>query len=1082
MKRKTGRFLSIFLAAVMAMALSSGAMASAVFDYTADDSYGGNILSPDSTVYPGDRVYGSVNIYLGADNASAGSAESMNTDDSGVSYWENNSSAVYTVKDVTPDSQIQTVQVQQTDENGNPLYDENGNPVMTEVESEGGNAVPSYELDVKGYLVEAVGGSLSEGAGTCDTVSDLTIAASDGTLSQVTPKAVFYGEGSSVTLTADSAPEGRQFSSWKVLEIGSDGSLNEAGDVSALGLGLSADSLAESALSFTMARTDRVLVFCAQYEDTPQQSEDGGGTAQETGSAESESGNDASGQSDSDSGAADIVLPDSGTDETPESPLINIQFAGTDGYDVYQQFAYADGFTQSLSTLYTKDDGQVFDHWESDDTSGAVVFDDASSASTTVTIGFAPASDVTIRAVYANAPQTESPQTEVPQTDVPGGSVSVVNNDENATVSLTNASDGTGIEPGADVPEGSMVIATVQNASDSASSVSVYSEDGKSVEAGISTEGTTVQAAFTMPQGSAVVQVDAAQTPDVPAGYTVTVVNSTGASVAASVAGTEVQTDGGTFSAQAGQKIILTVSGDPSYQYSVSAVRNSDQSSVSAAAGGDGTYTIEAMPDSDVTVTISAQKIVYALSADLSGDRYAHAGFMDADGNEITEAAQGDIVYVWFKNTTASDAIALKDASGNAVTLYDGSGAAVTAVPVTDGISLSFTMPASDVTLSAVQSVLNQVTVTVASGVIDQNANGSGQYVAGEVFSLLADDAPSGKEFTGWTVTGNDAGAVSVDDTGSQTPTVTVASPLTQSADLLFTANYKDISYTLKVDGGSGSGTYPVSQAVSIKAGDAAAGYQFSGWSLVSGTGTFGDRGAAETTFTASSNAEIKANYELVPYKITVTNGSGSGTYTIGQTVNLEADFPASGKEFDKWAVTSGSIGIDNASDYYATATVKASDASVSAVYKDGPSAESCTITGLEDGKEYLKGSTLTFTAVGAGMDNADPNPGDYRYRPTGYQINSVTGSWSASPYTTSMAINAAGDYTLTVTYAKDVFDGGSWKADGTSVQKSITIHIVNALSVQTGDTNPIVPLAIMAAAALAVIIIVIAANRKRRR
>ena len=80
------------------------------------------------------------------------------------------------------------------------------------------------------------------------------------------------------------------------------------------------------------------------------------------------------------------------------------------------------------------------------------------------------------------------------------------------------------------------------------------------------------------------------------------------------------------------------------------------------------------------------------------------------------------------------------------------------------------------------------------------------------------------------------------------------------------------------------------------------------------------------------------------------------------------------------------------------------------------------------------------------------------------------------------MAINAVGDYTLTVTYAKDVYDGSDWAADGTTVTRSITFHVVNALSVKTGDSSPLIPLAIAGGAALAVIIILIIVLRKRRK
>lgn len=239
----------------------------------------------------------------------------------------------------------------------------------------------------------------------------------------------------------------------------------------------------------------------------------------------------------------------------------------------------------------------------------------------------------------------------------------------------------------------------------------------------------------------------------------------------------------------------------------------------------------------------------------------------------------------------------------------------------------------------------------------------------------------------------------------------------------------------------------------------------------------------AQTTFTmAASDAAVTANYELIPYTLTVKNGSGSGSFTMGTSTAITPHFPASGKEFDQWEKTSGKIGIDSVHNYYATVTMRANDATVTARYKDGPNPNNNTITGLENGAEYLKGTTLTFTAVGAGMNNQDPNPGDYRYRPASYQIGSVGGSWTASPYTTSMAINAVGDYTLTVTYAKDVFDGDKWKADGTTVTKSITFHVVNALSVKTGDNSPLIPLIIAGCAALAVIILLVIILAKRRK
>ena len=268
-----------------------------------------------------------------------------------------------------------------------------------------------------------------------------------------------------------------------------------------------------------------------------------------------------------------------------------------------------------------------------------------------------------------------------------------------------------------------------------------------------------------------------------------------------------------------------------------------------------------------------------------------------------------------------------------------------------------------------------------------------------------------------------------------------------------------------------------------ITAKAAQTGYAFSSWT-VSGSGSVANTASATTTYTmGAGDATVTANYVPVSYTLNVKNGSGSGSYNSGEWVDISADYPENGKEFDSWTVKKGDVIIDDPSDYYAGFTMPASDATVKATYHNGPDPNSNAITGLENDKQYLKGTTLSFTAVGAGMDKEGRNPGDYRYKPTGYQISGVTGSWSSSPYTTSMAINAAGDYTLTVSFAKEVYNGSSWSADGTVVTKSITFHVVTAISVDTGDSTPLLPLVAAGIAAFAVIIalIVILIRRRKR-
>ena len=469
------------------------------------------------------------------------------------------------------------------------------------------------------------------------------------------------------------------------------------------------------------------------------------------------------------------------------------------------------------------------------------------------------------------------------------------------------------------------------------------------------------------------------------------------------------------------------------------------------------------MPDTDVSLAAQYKEKTETVTA-------LHAAFENVeavdngDGSVQTEVKDGATVTVVAAAAPEGQEFReWKVSAQGAVTTSD------TTEPV-----LQVTVADSDVTVEPVYAaqVQTDLTLTVNSG----SAAETGPYVQGQEVTITADDPESGMRFSSWIV--DDAGNGSITDEYSSATTFTMG-----DADAVVSADYEKIPYKLTVNSGSGSGTYFDGDEVVISADTPKKGYRFDYWTITGGSGEIDSETSAETVFTMeASDATVLANYEKIPYTLTVKNGSGSGTYTKGTVTDIAPNFPASGKEFDHWEKTSGKIKITDSQKYYTTVKMKASDATVTAVYKDGPNPNHNTITGLENGVEYLKSTTLTFTAVGAGMENNNPNPGDYRYRPVSYQIGSVGGSWTASPYTTSMAINAVGDYTLTVTYAKDVYDGSSWNADGTTVTKSVTFHVVNALSVQTGDSSPLLPLAITSGVALAIILILIVVLLRRRR
>lgn len=368
--------------------------------------------------------------------------------------------------------------------------------------------------------------------------------------------------------------------------------------------------------------------------------------------------------------------------------------------------------------------------------------------------------------------------------------------------------------------------------------------------------------------------------------------------------------------------------------------------------------------------------------------------------------------------------------------------------------------------------------VAVAGAIVDAN----GQIVAnaGDTITITATEYDD-LVLSGWVI-------ARVDTKENITPTINQANPSMATFIMPNSVVYVEPVYEqlndndVQVINGSGSGTYQEGEYVEIIADDPQEGYRFKGWTVISGDIALDDETADVTGFIMPNSAvQVKAVYEVVKYTLTVNNGSGGGSYTKGETINLTANYPASGKVFAGWKVTSENASVAASDRYYSSITMPAANVTVEATYKDGPSPDYNEIQGIVSGGEYLKGTQLSFTAVGNGMSNTNPNPGDYRYRPSGYQIGSVTGSWSNAPYTITMRIDAAREYTLTVTYVKDVFDGNSWVSDGTTASKSVNFYVVNALSVQTGDNSPIIPLVAAAAVALIVIILLVVFRRRRR-
>lgn len=121
-------------------------------------------------------------------------------------------------------------------------------------------------------------------------------------------------------------------------------------------------------------------------------------------------------------------------------------------------------------------------------------------------------------------------------------------------------------------------------------------------------------------------------------------------------------------------------------------------------------------------------------------------------------------------------------------------------------------------------------------------------------------------------------------------------------------------------------------------------------------------------------------------------------------------------------------------------------------------------VTGVK-GDPYALGETVKFQAVGAGMDNKEPIYGDVRFVPTHWECRGYSGKWTESPYKGSFKVEAQGTHYLKVYFERQMYNGESWKKEGSGCKITVTFHAGNVP--KTGDEDqPVLWLSLMILAA----------------
>jgi hypothetical protein len=332
------------------------------------------------------------------------------------------------------------------------------------------------------------------------------------------------------------------------------------------------------------------------------------------------------------------------------------------------------------------------------------------------------------------------------------------------------------------------------------------------------------------------------------------------------------------------------------------------------------------------------------------------------------------------------------------------------------------TMPANEITLTA---TYDQSILTVNGG------TGGGTYTNGQQVGIVAAELPE-KIFVAWT---GDAQYVA----SATSATTTVTMP---AQDIALTATYVSKTYVLTVYGGSGDGSYTNGHLAAISASTNPP-RNFVAW--IGDTGVLSSN-TANTTVVMSTNAvNLTATFDQTI--LTVSNGLGSGTYTNGNVVAIEANAPDVGKVFAQWTGDTQYVASVTASN--TTVNVPVQDISLTATYADAVVTYALTVTSGSGGGSYTNGQQVEISADVIGGKTFVAWTGD-----TAYVDNAS--SASATVTMPAQAVNLTATYTDT-TYALTVTSGtgGGSYTNGQQVEIAANAPAGGyAFDKWTGDTQ----------------------------
>lgn len=188
---------------------------------------------------------------------------------------------------------------------------------------------------------------------------------------------------------------------------------------------------------------------------------------------------------------------------------------------------------------------------------------------------------------------------------------------------------------------------------------------------------------------------------------------------------------------------------------------------------------------------------------------------------------------------------------------------------------IEFQMPAGNVTFTAKYLPIEKYDIAVTDGTADKT-----QAKAGETVTITANPAPAGKVFDKWTC---ETAGVTIEFASATSESTTFAMP---ASEVKIKAHFRNEgtapSVEIKVEGGTGAGTYTQGESVTITANESAEGKVFKGWKDSSGKIVSTEK---SYTFTVNGETTLTAVYEDAPVAKKGLSGGAIAGIVIGSVL-----------------------------------------------------------------------------------------------------------------------------------------------------------------------------------------------------